>query len=732
MPSGTRTDTSKERYVFRLSTVIAAAFLCLMLIVSGVVSFAGYWGARDAVRTDINSLGDKSKTIGRLLFNAHLQVSKSVLDLTVINEKVTKGLQAGDHELVADALNEAYYSQQDGDLDVLFAQIGQGTETIDVSASLFETDGLLQQALANNQMRFMNEMFVTVEKDQTLYSILHKKEILHLNSGKVLGYLYAGVILNDATSVLNQINNNVGSSSLALVAGDAVVSQLHNTSIGINTRASTLIEAEDVLALSLPLDIESADNQFLELKIFYPQETVKNLGQNYLDIVLMMAVITFVLSLLSVWVVRRFSRTAIHNLKEYAAYVSLGKNQKQYAPSRIKEFNEIGGVLHQVVLDLEETEARAESILDNASAVIYYKDVQGRYLFVNKSYEDLFQVKKEQLIGQKDMEHLPADFSKEMAGNDLEVLKQNKAMTFEEQVHHDDGVHTYLSVKFPLKSGAGETVGICGFATDITDRIKVEKALRSAKEQAEYANRSKVEFLANMSHELRTPLNAVIGFSDLLKMQLKETLDDKQLQYIDDINQSGVYLLSLINDILDVSRLELHKVNIDEDYFDLNKTLEDACRMLKARAEEARVDLKIEPFEALPEMIGDQRRVKQIILNLVSNAIKFTPEPGLVRASTLVNDKSEIVLQVSDTGVGIAEDDLARVLDPFAQVENSMTRTREGSGLGLSLVRSLTDLHNGDLRIDSKLGKGTEITITFPASRTTGGTDSNGDRSTIH
>ncbi|WP_052741794.1 ATP-binding protein [Kiloniella litopenaei] len=732
MPSGTRTDTSKERYVFRLSTVIAAAFLCLMLIVSGVVSFAGYWGARDAVRTDINSLGEKSKTIGRLLFNAHLQVSKSVLDLTVINEKVTKGLQSGDHELVADALNEAYYSQQDGDLDVLFAQIGQGTETIDVSASLFETDGLLQQALDNNQTRFMNEMFVTVEKGQTLYSILHKKEILHLNSGKVLGYLYAGVILNDATSVLNQINNNVGSSSLALVAGDAVVSQLHNTSIGINTGASTLIEAEDVLALSLPLDIESADNQFLELKIFYPQETVKNLGQNYLDIVLMMAVITFVLSLLSVWVVRRFSRTAIHNLKEYAAYVSLGKNQKQYAPSRIKEFNEIGGVLHQVVLDLEETEARAESILDNASAVIYYKDVQGRYLFVNKSYEDLFQVKKEQLIGQKDMEHLPADFSKEMAGNDLEVLKQNKAMTFEEQVHHDDGVHTYLSVKFPLKSGAGETVGICGFATDITDRIKVEKALRSAKEQAEYANRSKVEFLANMSHELRTPLNAVIGFSDLLKMQLKETLDDKQLQYIDDINQSGVYLLSLINDILDVSRLELHKVNIDEDYFDLNKTLEDACRMLKARAEEARVDLKIEPFEALPEMIGDQRRVKQIILNLVSNAIKFTPEPGLVRASTLVNDKSEIVLQVSDTGVGIAEDDLARVLDPFAQVENSMTRTREGSGLGLSLVRSLTDLHNGDLRIDSKLGKGTEITITFPASRTTGGTDSNGDRSTIH
>ena len=732
MPSGTRTSISKGRYVFRLSTVIAAAFLCLMLVVSGVVSFAGYWGARDAVQTDISSLGEKSKTIGRLLFDAHLQVSKSVLDLTVINEKITTGLQSGNHELVAEALNEAYYSQQDGDLDVLFVQIGQGTETIDVSASLFETGGLLEQALANNRMRFVNEMFVTVEQGQTLYSILHKKEILHLNSGKVLGYLYAGVILNDATSVLNKINNNVDSSSLALVSGDIVVSQLNNTSSETYAVSNVLTDSKDVLALSLPLDIESSDNQFLELKIFYPQETVKNLGQNYLDIVLTMAVITFILSLLSVWVVRRFSRTAIHNLKEYAAYISLGKNQKQYAPSRIKEFNEIGEVLHQVVLDLEETEARAEAILDNASAVIYYKDVEGRYLFVNKSYEDLFQVKKDQLIGRKGMEHIPADFSEEMTGNDLEVLKQNKAMTFEEQARHDDGIHTYLSVKFPLKSGAGETVGICGFATDITDRIEAEKGLRSAKEQAEYANRSKLEFLANMSHELRTPLNAVIGFSDLLSMQLKETLDEKKLQYIEDINQSGIYLLSLINDILDVSRLELHKVNIDEDYFDLNKTLKDACRMLKARAEDARVDLKIEPFEALPEMIGDQRRVKQIILNLVSNAIKFTPELGMVRASTLLNEKSEIVLRVSDTGVGIAEGDLARVLDPFAQVENSMTRTREGSGLGLSLVRSLTDLHNGDLRIHSELGKGTEITISFPASRTTGDTVSNGDQTTIH
>ncbi|MFD2204229.1 ATP-binding protein [Kiloniella antarctica] len=716
MPFDILTNSPSQKRMFRLSTVIVAAFLFLMVFVTGTVVVAGYWGARDAVQADMVSLGEKSKTIASLIFDAHFQVSKSVLDLIAVNEKVTRGLQAADYNLVKEVLNEAYYSQRDGDLDVLFVQIGREQETIDVSATLFETNGLLQQALAKNKIRFTNELFVTSTERQVLHAILHKKEILHPLSGKVLGYLYAGIILNDTTAILSKIDENIQASALTLVFDGAIVSLVNNTEITIDAIDTS---SADTFVLSLPLNIESSDNQSLDLKIFYPQETVKNLGKNYKDIVLSILGITLVISIISVWLVRRIAKIAIFNLKEYADDISQGNVQKEYAPSRIIEFNQIGRVLHQVVLNLEESEARAKAILDNTSAVVYYKDLEGRYLLVNKSYEDLFQIKKSDVIGRKSMAHLPPDYMEELVRNDMEVLSKDKALTYEESAVLPDGMHTYLSIKFPLKSAHGDTVGVCGFSTDITDRINAEKDLRSAKERAEYANRSKVEFLANMSHELRTPLNAVIGFSDLLLMQLKGKIDEKQLQYVDDINKSGAYLLSLINDILDVSRLELHKVNIDEDHFNLNKTLDDACGMLKTRAEEARVDFEIVPFKELPVMIGDERRVKQIILNLVSNAIKFTPRPGVVRASTLMNEKNEIVLKVTDTGLGISEKDLARVMNPFVQVEGSLTRTREGSGLGLSLVQSLTDLHNGVLDINSQLGKGTEITVTFPASRTT-------------
>jgi signal transduction histidine kinase len=235
--------------------------------------------------------------------------------------------------------------------------------------------------------------------------------------------------------------------------------------------------------------------------------------------------------------------------------------------------------------------------------------------------------------------------------------------------------------------------------------------------EADKANRAKSEFLANMSHELRTPLNAIIGFSDILKKELFGAIgNDKYAEYIRDINDSGHHLLAIINDILDLAKAEAGKLTLQEDEVDLSRCLDDAIRMCRGRATSANVDLSFpdsgHPFYAYV----DERLIRQIVLNLLTNAIKFTHEGGRVTL-TLTGDKDGIDIRVSDTGIGIAPEDIERIIRPFEQVETVLSRSHGGTGLGLPLTAKLTELHGGSLTIESQVSQGTTVTVWLPAER---------------
>ena len=232
--------------------------------------------------------------------------------------------------------------------------------------------------------------------------------------------------------------------------------------------------------------------------------------------------------------------------------------------------------------------------------------------------------------------------------------------------------------------------------------------------RAEEANRSKSEFLANMSHELRTPLNAIIGFSEMMQKQIFGPLGhDRYVEYAGDIHNSGGLLLSLINDILDMSKIEAGKLTLQTEPLDPAAVIEQCVRLIGARAQEKSLQVRAECGD-LPEVEADPRALKQILLNLLSNAVKFTPEGGrvIIRGFEAADG---IVLQVADTGIGIAEEDLPRLGRPFEQIESQHSKSYQGSGLGLALSRSLVELHGGELRIDSVLGKGTTVSFTIPA-----------------
>lgn len=231
--------------------------------------------------------------------------------------------------------------------------------------------------------------------------------------------------------------------------------------------------------------------------------------------------------------------------------------------------------------------------------------------------------------------------------------------------------------------------------------------------ELEAANRHKSEFLANVSHELRTPLNAIIGFSEVLQERFFGELNEKQAEYTDDILSSGRHLLSLINDILDLSKIEAGRMELEVTTFHLPDAIENALLLIRERA--SRHGIKIDRVidDRLGEFTADERKIKQILVNLLTNAVKFTPEGGRIKVEATLGD-SAVIISVTDTGIGIAREDQEAIFEEFRQASGNYAHKREGTGLGLTLTRKFVELHGGKIWVDSELGKGSKFTFTLP------------------
>jgi cell cycle sensor histidine kinase DivJ len=263
-------------------------------------------------------------------------------------------------------------------------------------------------------------------------------------------------------------------------------------------------------------------------------------------------------------------------------------------------------------------------------------------------------------------------------------------------------------------SAAGSEVEVVAVMRDVTDRKLQEQALELARTTAEQADASKTRFLATMSHELRTPLNAIIGFSEMIVQEDLLMVDAaRRKEYAQLINDSGQHLLGVVNGILDMSKMESGSFEISPEPFAPRPALVNCCNLLALKAREGGIDLITRAPDDLPYLNGDPRAFKQIVLNLVSNAIKFTERGGTVTVCAAV-EGSRLELRVIDTGVGIGADDLKRIGDPFFQAGTTYQRRHEGTGLGLSIVKSLVALHSGEMTVQSRVGEGTTISVALP------------------
>ena len=287
------------------------------------------------------------------------------------------------------------------------------------------------------------------------------------------------------------------------------------------------------------------------------------------------------------------------------------------------------------------------------------------------------------------------------------------------QVRRADGSIRYFSVSGkPVYDSDGAFAGYRGSGRDVTVAMVAAEGLRRAKAEAESASAAKSLFLANMSHELRTPLNAILGFSEVIAEEMLGAVGNARYrEYAADIHHSGHHLLRLINDVLDMSKIEAGKLLLREDRIDIAHAIDSCLPLVRHRADEARVTIRTRVPSDLPLLIADETRLQQIVINLLTNAIKFTRRDGLVTVGAACRAADGLAITVRDTGIGMSPDDVAQALVPFQQIENSVNRQGEGTGLGLPLAKRLIELHGGRMDIESAPERGTTIIARFPPER---------------
>ncbi|UYQ92678.1 PAS domain S-box protein [Chitinophaga horti] len=384
----------------------------------------------------------------------------------------------------------------------------------------------------------------------------------------------------------------------------------------------------------------------------------------------------------------------------------------------IDEKKRIQDELRQSQQEQNRIQLLLQSILDNTTTIVFIKDLDGRYLLINKQFEEKYHVTADALIGRNNNELPPPFDVLRDTATDLDVLRMEAPVKLEHNIVYAGKKYYYTTTKFPLRDHEDRVFGVCGISTDISHRIEHEQQLIAAKRSAEAAKRAQETFMANMSHEIRTPMNGIIGMTNLLH---QTPLQAQQKEFLDAIKDSANNLLVIINDILDFSKIKSGKMAIEQTNFDIRYVVRKTLYPFVHKAHEKGLELACRVDEAVPShLLGDPVRLRQVLDNLLSNAIKFT-EKGSISLSaglrTIDDTQATICFEVRDTGIGIPQETIGEVFDSFTQSHAGTDRKYGGTGLGLAICKQLVELQQGHITLESTVSKGTSIRFDIPYTR---------------
>lgn len=369
---------------------------------------------------------------------------------------------------------------------------------------------------------------------------------------------------------------------------------------------------------------------------------------------------------------------------------------------------EIGGKRHWVCVQeditehkkaeiiLKESERQLQAILDGSPAVIFLKNLRGQYTLINRQFEKLFKVVRQEVKGKTDYDLFPKDTADHVTKHDKKVIKTGKPLIVEESVPHEDGLHTYVSIKFPLYDSAGNSYAVCGMATDITEWKQIE--------------RRKEEFISVASHELKTPITSIKIFTQLLHKRFTQLRDSKSLETLSKMDRQINKMNILIGDLLNLAKIQTGRFEFRREHFDAQDLIDETVESIQATAVAHRIVIK---GQITKEIYADRDRISQVLVNFLTNAIKYSPNTNKI-IIRLEEDKDEVKISVQDFGIGIPKRDQDKVFERFFRVDGVDEKTYPGFGIGLYVSAEIIRRHNGKIWVKSEKGRGSTFYFTLP------------------
>lgn len=708
----------------RFSHIVSAALLCVLTVVAVVTIGSIYFVSRLAVDEDISLLKKKSDAIAQLLIESRNIEIKSALETAVQSEQVQRAIRFQDVETLDKYLTSILYTKQQGYLDFLYIQDTDGPFRLEVSDKTPGSAFFSFISESTPVSEFTNRTVAWKDNGKTVVAIITKRHIISSETGQVLGDLTAGVFLNGNTSLLRNYEELSGAEKSALFYGKDVIAS-HPTPDWISAipdQHSTddhYYVFDDRLVFNYRVNGTTTGENNLTLVSEQSVQVVEQLTSSFLKVIGIVAVTIFLTTLVATRVISDLSARALNALTQYSQNILSDTHIEPYRGSHVREFNVVGGTLEQVAVQLKASEARFRDFADCGADWFWETDRDGRFIFMDGKTVQIIGLEPVQLLGKTRREVRQAigqEAVPELSALDEIMDRHDVIVNYEASWLHPDGRMRYVLLNArPVFGPDGEFAGYRGVGRDVSAQKIATIEAQNARQHAEEASQAKTHFLASMSHELRTPLNAIIGFSEMLLLDPKKSLHDTQKDYLANILAGGKQLLGLVGQVLDLAAVESQRIDVHFQDVPPADLIAECVSMVSDFAGQRGIEIiNLLPDSDLPEVRTDPLRLRQIVLNLLNNAIKYNVENGTVTVDAEMKGKDHLRLSIRDTGIGIPQDDRETIFRLFGSLHRNAFTATESYGIGLAVSKQLADALEGSLDFQSEVGTGTTFWVDIP------------------